>query len=132
MSRVGDEALESTSAGLRLGSESHLDRHYYALQKEYEDTLRSVGLKPGWHVLDAGSGNGLFLPLMSQLLGPTGEIHALDLALELADHGLRNPQLADALTDLAASSPGAEHSAFEFGLARILDGLELLINSRRK
>ena len=26
----------------------------------------------------------------------------MDLALELADHGLRDPQLADALTDLAA------------------------------
>ena len=35
-----------------------------------------------------------------------------------------------ALTELAASDPSPDHSAFEFGLARILDGLELLINSR--
>ena len=82
MNQAEDAAHESTSAGLRLGSESHLDRHYYALQQEYEDTLRKVGLQPGWRVLDAGSGNGLFLPLMSQLIGATGEIHALDLAPE--------------------------------------------------
>jgi arsenite methyltransferase len=87
-------ALEATSAGLRLGSESHLDRHYYALQQEYEETLRKVGLKPGWRVLDAGSGNGLFLPLMSQLLGPSGEIHALDLAPEHVGAIARNKSYA--------------------------------------
>lgn len=90
MNPTQDAALESTSAGLRLGSESHLDRHYYALQKEYEETLRDVGLQPGWRVLDAGSGNGLFLPLMSQLLGPAGEIHALDLAPEHVDAIAKN------------------------------------------
>jgi AcrR family transcriptional regulator len=44
------------------------------------------------------------------------------------EHGDNYPTL----TDLSASEPNADHSAFEFGLARILDGLELLINSRRK
>jgi arsenite methyltransferase len=94
VSSAKDAALQSTSAGLRLGSESHLDRHYYALQKEYEETLRNIGLQPGWSVLDAGSGNGLFLPLMSQLLGPTGEIHALDLAPEHVDAIAKNRSYA--------------------------------------
>lgn len=35
-----------------------------------------------------------------------------------------------ALTELAASTHDPGHSAFEFGLARILDGLELLIRER--
>lgn len=35
-----------------------------------------------------------------------------------------------ALTALAASDPDPKHSAFEFGLTRILDGLQLLIDSR--
>lgn len=37
-----------------------------------------------------------------------------------------------ALTDLAAADTSPAHSAFEFGLARILDGLEPLITSRRQ
>ena len=44
------------------------------------------------------------------------------------EHGDNYPTL----TDLSASEPNADHSAFEFGLARILDGLELPVNSRRK
>jgi arsenite methyltransferase len=94
VSLARDAALQSTSAGLRLGSDGHLDRHYYALQKEYEETLRNAGLQPGWSVLDAGSGNGLFLPLMSRLLGPTGEIHALDLAPEHVDAIAKNRSYA--------------------------------------
>jgi arsenite methyltransferase len=75
-------AYQSTSTGHKLGSAHHLDRHYYALQMEYEATLRSAGFQNGWHVLDAGAGNGLFLPLMSELLGPSGQITAIDLAPE--------------------------------------------------
>jgi Tetracyclin repressor-like, C-terminal domain len=36
-----------------------------------------------------------------------------------------------ALTVLAAADTSPAHSAFEFGLERILDGLELLITFRR-
>lgn len=45
-----------------------------------------------------------------------------------AEHAGKYPTLSE----LAKSSPAADHNAFEFGLARILDGLELLINSRRQ
>jgi cyclopropane fatty-acyl-phospholipid synthase-like methyltransferase len=37
-----------------------LDNHYIAMQAEYEEQLRWVGLEPGWHVLDAGCGGGSF------------------------------------------------------------------------
>jgi DNA-binding CsgD family transcriptional regulator len=61
---------------------------------------------------------------------------SMDLALKLADHGLRNPQLADALTDLAArnrAQPGQAarlyRAATEVGAtalnARLADALAL-------
>ncbi|HEX3815556.1 MAG TPA: TetR/AcrR family transcriptional regulator [Mycobacteriales bacterium] len=53
---------------------------------------------------------------------------AADLLDKLrADHGQRYP----ALTALAAAGPEPEHNAFEFGLGRILDGIGLLVTSRR-
>ena len=44
--------------------------------------IRSVGLKSGWSVLDAGCGGGSFLPLLAELVGARGHICALDLAPE--------------------------------------------------
>jgi ubiquinone/menaquinone biosynthesis C-methylase UbiE len=52
------------------------------MQPEYEEMLRWVGLQPGWHVLDAASGSGSFLPLMTELVGPSGKVSAIDLAPE--------------------------------------------------
>ncbi|MEM7116132.1 MAG: methyltransferase domain-containing protein [Chloroflexota bacterium] len=72
----------SSSTGHDFSESAHLDRHFLACQPEYEAMLKSVGLKKGWHVLDAGCGAGSFLPLMSQLVGASGEIQALDLAPE--------------------------------------------------
>ena len=57
-----------------------LDAHFEACRPEYEAMLRSIGLQPGWRVLDAACGAGSFLPLMSTLLGLSGSISALDLA----------------------------------------------------
>ncbi|MCA9998327.1 MAG: methyltransferase domain-containing protein [Anaerolineales bacterium] len=72
----------ATSAGHSLSNLEQLDGHYAVCQLEYEAMLRSVGLQPGWCVLDAGCGVGGFLPLLSQLVGSTGQIHAVDLAPE--------------------------------------------------
>lgn len=73
---------QATSTGHNLGACDHLDQHYAALQAEYEATLLSAGLQPGWRILDAGSGNGAFLPQMAKQLGPSGHITAVDLAPE--------------------------------------------------
>jgi len=59
-----------------------LDAHYAMAQPEYEAMLKSVGIQPGWRVLDAGCGNGAFLPLLAELVGPSGHVTALDLAPE--------------------------------------------------
>jgi SAM-dependent methyltransferase len=61
--------------------------------------LRSVGLRPGWRVLDAGCGSGSYVPLIAEAVGPAGAIDALDLAPEnvalaarrAADWGLATP-----------------------------------------
>lgn len=71
-----------SSTGQHLTSSAWLDTHFLAMQPEYEEMLRWVGLEPGWHVLDAACGSGSFLPLMTELVGPTGQVSAIDLAPE--------------------------------------------------
>lgn len=72
----------TTSTGHALSAAGWLDTHFLAGQPEYEMLLRSAGFQPGWHVLDAGCGGGSYLPLLSELLGPAGQISAIDLASE--------------------------------------------------
>ena len=79
------DAEQVTSAGHKLSAGRHLDVHYLALKEEYDATLRAAGIRPGWSVLDAGAGNGVFLPLMAEVLGVEGHIEALDLAQENVD-----------------------------------------------
>ncbi|MBK8833972.1 MAG: methyltransferase domain-containing protein [Anaerolineae bacterium] len=73
------EDLKNNSVGLALADTEWQDNHYGAMQPEYEDMLRWVGIQPGWKVLDAACGAGGFLPLMAELVGPAGEVHAIDL-----------------------------------------------------
>ena len=82
MTNRNDQTLAPSSMGHEYSDKRHLDTHYLACQPEYEAMLKSVGLQKGWHVLDAGCGSGSFLPLMSQLVGPSGQIDAIDLAPE--------------------------------------------------
>ena len=72
----------ASSQGHALASVGWLDVHFEAERPEYEALLRSVGLRPGWHVLDAGCGAGGFLPLIAAEVGPIGRITAFDLAPE--------------------------------------------------
>jgi len=68
-----------STAGHTMSSADWLDIHFLAMQPEYEDMLRWVGIQPGWHVLDAACGGGSFLPLMTDLVGRTGKVSAMDL-----------------------------------------------------
>lgn len=72
----------ASSQGHALADVGWLDAHFEAERPEYESLLRAVGLRRGWHVLDAGCGAGSFLPLMAAAVGPTGHITAIDLAPE--------------------------------------------------
>jgi ubiquinone/menaquinone biosynthesis C-methylase UbiE len=72
----------TTSAGHAQSDAAWLDAHFETCRPEYEAMLRSVGIQPGWSVLDAGCGGGNFLPLLAALVGPSGRLTALDLAPE--------------------------------------------------
>jgi len=72
----------TTSTGHGFSEAQYLDRHFLAAEPEYQQMIRSVGFQPGWHILDAGSGGGAFLPLISTIVGATGSLSAIDLAPE--------------------------------------------------
>lgn len=76
----GDSHSFASSTGQVLTGGEWLDVHFESSRPEYEAMLRSVGIQPGWHVLDAGCGSGGFLPLIAEAVGPSGRIAALDLA----------------------------------------------------
>lgn len=79
----GDPAIPyASSQGQVFTQAGMLDTHFEAARPEYEAILRSAGLQPGWHVLDAGCGGGSFVPLIAEAVGPTGHVTAFDLAPE--------------------------------------------------
>jgi arsenite methyltransferase len=81
MQALNEESFGS-STGHVLASSRWLDNHFLAMQPEYEDMLRWVGIQPNWHVLDAACGGGSFLPLLFELVGAKGKVTAIDLAPE--------------------------------------------------
>lgn len=76
----------AASTGLTGTEAGFLDDHFEACRPSYEAMLCSIGLQPGWHVLDAACGSGGFLPLMAELVGPSGAIAAFDLAPDSIAH----------------------------------------------
>jgi arsenite methyltransferase len=72
--------VHASSTGQYATGAAWLDIHFEACRPEYEAMLRSVGIQPGWRVLDAGCGSGSYLPLIAEAVGSTGAITALDLA----------------------------------------------------
>ncbi|BFV55549.1 hypothetical protein KCMC57_up06530 [Kitasatospora sp. CMC57] len=73
-----------SSTGLGFTHHAIVDTHFRACREPYLALLGRAGLQPGWHVLDAGTGTGDFLPAIAELLGPAGRITAVDLAAENA------------------------------------------------
>lgn len=72
----------TTSTGQHLTDATWLDVHFEAEWENYVQIVRSVGIEPGWHVLDAGCGGGSFIPFLAELVGPEGKVTALDHAPE--------------------------------------------------
>jgi SAM-dependent methyltransferase len=83
MDRIADDGARfETSTGHAMSSVTFLDSRFEARCPEIESNLRSAGIQPGWHVLDAGTGTGNFVPWLVDLVGTTGAVSALDLAPE--------------------------------------------------
>lgn len=82
LSESARDVTYTTSTGFALSEISSLDRHFAIARPEYEAQLRAVGIQPGWRVLDAACGGGSFLPWLTELVGPGGQITALDLTPE--------------------------------------------------
>ncbi|HLL41315.1 MAG TPA: methyltransferase domain-containing protein [Rubrobacteraceae bacterium] len=78
--RGGEPNTYASSTGQALTASGWLDTHFEACRPEYEAMLASVGIEPGWRVLDAGCGSGSYLPLLTELVGTSGYVAALDLA----------------------------------------------------
>ncbi|GAA3083924.1 hypothetical protein GCM10017562_61950 [Streptomyces roseofulvus] len=74
----------AASTGLGFTHEEIIDAHFAACAPQYQAALDQVGVRSGWHVLDAGCGSGAFLPWLSDLVGPDGRVSAIDLAEENA------------------------------------------------
>jgi arsenite methyltransferase len=78
----GNGRHHAVSTGHILAAGAWLDTHFEACRQEYEAMVRSVGIEPGWAVLDAGAGSGSLVPCLADLVGPTGRVVALDIAPE--------------------------------------------------
>jgi ubiquinone/menaquinone biosynthesis C-methylase UbiE len=72
----------TASTGLGFTHHTIVDAHFEACRPAYEHLLRRAGIRPGWHVLDAGCGSGDFLPWLAELVGRDGQVSAVDLAEE--------------------------------------------------
>jgi len=51
--------------------------------KRLGDIIKELGIKPGYYVLDIGSGTGVLLPLLIAEMGDEGKIVALDFSAEM-------------------------------------------------
>lgn len=72
----------TTTTGHALSEATWLDTHFEVAREINATMIQEAGLQSGWHVLDAGCGGGSFLPLINELVGPSGNITALDFAPE--------------------------------------------------
>ena len=78
--RRDEPSTHASATGQVLTASGWLDTHFEACRPEYEAMLVSVGIEPGWRVLDAGCGSGSYLPLLAGIVGSSGHVHAVDLA----------------------------------------------------
>lgn len=89
----------TASTGLAFTRADIVDAHFDACRPTYLELLGTVGIQPGWHVLDAGCGGGRFLPYLADLVGPDGRVSAVDLATENVE--LARTRSSDLLAHMA-------------------------------
>lgn len=123
-----DEVGSNTSAEYVLGgSENELAR-LRAQAAEHEATaqwlLDAIGVRPGWRVLDVGCGPIGVLRLLSEAVGPAGEVVGLEreskfvemARAEVSRLGLTNVRIVEG----DALSSGIEHGSFDLVHERLV------------
>ena len=63
------------------------------------NTLKEVGIRPGFHVLDYGCGSGSYIKATAELVGEPGKIYALDIH-PLAMRAVQGIALKNRLTNV--------------------------------
>jgi ubiquinone/menaquinone biosynthesis C-methylase UbiE len=67
-----------TASNHVLSDAGWLDLHFEACRPEYELMLAAASFRPGARVLDAGCGNGAYVPLIQAYTGANGSVVAMD------------------------------------------------------
>ena len=71
------------------------------------NTLKEVGIRPGFHVLDYGCGPGSYITATAELAGESGRIYALDIH-PLATQAVQGIALKKRLTNVETICSGCE------------------------
>jgi ubiquinone/menaquinone biosynthesis C-methylase UbiE len=74
-----------------------------------DDIIREVGIREGFHVLDYGCGTGSYVRAISELVGKSGKVYALDihpLAVETVKKIAEKRQLTNVQTILSDRNTG--------------------------
>ncbi|MEJ2168169.1 MAG: class I SAM-dependent methyltransferase [Desulfobacterales bacterium] len=77
------------------------------------DVLREAGIKSGFYVLDYGCGPGSYLAPLAELVGPSGQIYALDihpLAIEKVQKAAARKAIANLKTIVSDCKTGLPDS----------------------
>src|ERR1700722_14828890 len=60
------------------------------MERQRDETLRRLGLKPGERVIDIGCGPGFLCKSMAAAVGPTGCVVGIDISQDLIDFATRH------------------------------------------
>lgn len=81
-----------------------------------QDIVQEVGLKPGFHVLDYGCGPGSYVLYVSEALGSSGKLYALDinpLALKMVEKIAEKKNLKNVATIQSDCNTGLPDGALD-------------------
>ena len=83
------------------------------------NTLKEVGIEPGFHVLDYGCGPGSYIVPLAELVGESGKIYALDihpLAIQMVQDIAERKGLKNIETIHSDCATGLENGAIDMVL----------------
>lgn len=120
-------ASQSSSYLLGYDEAEHqrLERQAARWEPATREALEVIGVGPGWRCLDVACGTGAVMRLLSQLVGPSGQVHAIDLD---ATYGARAADTLNAeigpihsFERLDVTAPGTPQGApFDLVFTRLL------------